>query len=871
MPRVLAVLSLACALVLSMGFEWEGRLDRLRRELTTADPAQRREVVERLAHYPAAEVRDALLSALTDRDPGVRAAAAEAAGRVRLVEAVPRLLDWLDDPDADVRAAAAQALGRIGERQALPNLVRVLGDANAGVRRAGVAALAQLGGDDVVVPLLGRLDDVDAQVRVDAATVLGRLHHPRAVVPLVGQARDDAPEVRSAVYLALGELGDARAVPALVQGTQDTAPEARLAAVSALGRVGSPEAVRPLLGLLTDPDPRLPTAVTSALGQIPGPAARDALVDALTEGRTLRPATRTLEERARRLARLGHDEELDGLVRALAASLEDGASASRISVIATTLTAIASVHGIAPAAPQLLATLEELEEPPRALLLALGASGAPEVLVPLLERLRSEDRELRASVLAALDAYFHRAPPDGRAADPLLAILGEVRPEERARVVGLLGQVGARRALGTLRALLRHPDGELRLAAVQAIGEIGDPEGGPALFELLSDRIPRLRFEAARALGAAGTGAVVDAFLDRLEQRQPIDRHAVLAGLAVALPAAELEGPRRERVWSVLLDLAQGRDGGLAARALDTIGAWAPDGAAARLAPLLRGAPARPTSEVVAVLAQLPQDEARSALGPLLDADAGVLLNTQAAWALGEVGGPEEAEALLRRAPSLRWPASAAAAFGLARLAARGALTSAAADELCRLGGGSPDPFVRANVAIALARLGAGPCDAGGPDPRRWLEPRHSTVVRAAAARWLAVAADAGAIAAPTVQATLEACAEDLLSPAVATVCGSPAFPDGEEVADIYAYAPDGETLWRRRLVALRLADGTVWLGHTDANGHLRLRSVPAGPLLLEDPTATPLEPWRTGIQRGTSPRRWYPAMLGATPRSPPR
>ena len=98
---VLAILALA-----SLGFEWEGRLTRLRRELGSHDPARRREVVQLLASYPAAEVREPLLAALEDPDAGVRVEAASAVGRVQLTEAVPRLLDWLDDPDADVRAGS---------------------------------------------------------------------------------------------------------------------------------------------------------------------------------------------------------------------------------------------------------------------------------------------------------------------------------------------------------------------------------------------------------------------------------------------------------------------------------------------------------------------------------------------------------------------------------------------------------------------------------------------------------------------------------------------------------------------------------------------------------------------------------------------
>jgi hypothetical protein len=67
--------------------------------------------------------------------------------------------------------------------------------------------------------------------------------------------------------------------------------------------------------------------------------------------------------------------------------------------------------------------------------------------------------------------------------------------------------------------------------------------------------------------------------------------------------------------------------------------------------------------------------------------------------------------------------------------------------------------------------------------------------------------------------------------------------PPTREPTDVYAYAADGVTLLRGRLTALRLTDGTAYLGYADANGHLRLPSAPKGPIRLEDPTQAPLDP----------------------------
>lgn len=831
---------------LSLGFEWEGRLTRLRRELASSDPARRREVVQLLANYPAAEVRTALLGALEDPDVGVRAEAAAAVGRVRLREAVPRLLDWLDEPEGDLRAAAARALGRIGHESAIPSLVRILGDPNGDVRRAGIAALAAIGGDEVIVPLLGRLDDREPAVRVDAATELGRLGDPRAVVPMVGRARDDAPEVRAAVYGALGELGDARAVPALIQALRDEAPSARLAAVAALGTLGSEEAVRPLVQLL-DPegDARVARAATAALGRIPGASAREAIVRALASSRTRVMATQAILDRVRRGAFAGETEDARAMVVLLAEALDQAHEPGHATQLARTLLEMASSVGIEAAAPALLSALREGRGEPPPILRALGTTGAPEALVPLLERLPSDELRVRMAVLDALERYFERAAPDGRAADPLLAVLGEVTEPEREPIIRLLGTIRAARALPALRALLAHSDPALRLAAVGAIGAIGDPDGAPALLPLLDDPNPRLRYEAARALGAAATAELSARLLERLADREPVDRHALLLALARALPRLDESGalsPELERrALERLLAFSEAHDRQLAARALDAIAAWRPSAAAEPLVRALGRAGPRAGLAIARTLGELDHPAARRALREQLASES-VSLVTAVASILGERGTKEDGALLVERALELPWPASAAAAFSLARLARRDQLDAEAAHSgLCRLAE-SHDPFVRANVAIAMAALAAPACP-DGANPLRWLGPIHASVVRAAAARWAHAAARAGHLPSAEADAALAACAGELLVPDVAAACARPTMPPLEAVADVYAYAPDGERLWSGRLVALRLADGSVWITYSDANGHLRLAGAPRGTLVLEDPAATPLEP----------------------------
>jgi hypothetical protein len=89
----------------------------------------------------------------------------------------------------------------------------------------------------------------------------------------------------------------------------------------------------------------------------------------------------------------------------------------------------------------------------------------------------------------------------------------------------------------------------------------------------------------------------------------------------------------------------------------------------------------------------------------------------------------------------------------------------------------------------------------------------------------------------------LAACSREDNDPSVARACEAPGLPPLDDHADIYAFSADGQTLLRSRPVALLLSDGSVFVGYSDVNGHIRIHRAPSGDLRLEDPGLIPLEP----------------------------
>lgn len=779
-------------------------------------------MIRLLSEYPAAAIEASVLRALEDDDTGVRAEAAETAGRVKLMVAVPLLMDWLEDPAADVRRSAVSALGRIGEPRSVASIVRALGDASADVRRASVNALAAIGTEDVVVPILGRLDDDDPIVRVAAVAALGRLGDARAVVPLVGRARDEAPQVRVAVSQALGSLGDTRAAGALVQGVDESNSDVALACIAALGRIGSDRAVPALVSASRSPDVRKARAAVAALGGVASDRARSALVTALSYGPVRTVASDALVRRS---------AEEPGVLVDLTRVLRVASNDAHVTAIAQTVTRIFDDQEAADARAETVNALLEVLEARRGsrtdVMLALARTRDERVLVPLLLQL-SVAPATRRPVLVALKEYFRlRGEADGRAADPLLAILSEARPENRALIVDLLGATRAERALPVLRPLLTHEAPDLRRAAVNAIGAIGDASGADALLPLLEDDDPATRMRAAEATGRAASSETIDALLALLRREAPTDRHAVLVALARGLARLESEAEpslaqeSRDEVTTLLVEFVKGRDEALSHRAIDTLSAWGSEAAARALSELATDGP-NGAARRLAIQALAGVDGSRELLVSALSEPR---LEAAAAAALGDSGSEADLEALTAalRSP---WPAGAAAAFGLARAARRGVLTDGStlcAETTTR------DPYIRANLAIVFA-ITRTRCDE--VNVVDWLQ-GDSPVVRAAAARWAA--------ALELAEAERASCALADLVTVVAEACADPVMPELGEVADVYAYGANGRALLRGRWVVLRFSDGTALVTKADANGHVRVNRAAGGALLLDDPITTPL------------------------------
>jgi HEAT repeat protein len=654
-----------------------------------------------------------------------------------------------------------------------------LQSSDAQERREAIALLGDYPADQVREVLLKALEDDDLGVRIEAAKAAQRVGVREAVPVLTRWLEGPDTEARAVAALAIAKLGGAAVVEALIPLLADAQPAVRAAAIEAVEETGTVKAA---------------VALRKQLGK----AAADDRILIICALARLRD-TRSLEE----MIRASRDSSPEMRVAAVQALGEVGDNR---------------------AAPVLIKGLNDQVESVRlAAAAALGRRRPTGAIAALSKRLSNADARLGEAVVAALGWFsvpqarkllvlqlqnpaLHQAAADALAAQTERATIEAIQAEaDAARGVptGVLSQSPAQTALVTANKATEKP---LQKPA-------SEEEAETLLAQIESARGQQLHHLLA-ALG------------DTLGQLRRANR---------------IETRLAAKARGALVRYVQGHDRFVAARAIAALAAWGDAAAAPIVAPLIDRSPTTRAIAATYALASFDLPDVRTLLRLRLRSE--VTKAAAAAMALGELGSRRDGPRLVRAAEqSGHWPMPASALYGVVRLARRGVLEKADLRQaLCRAGT-SKDPYLRANLAVAMAYLHAGGC-ANGPDPIEWLGSGHTPVVRAAAARWAYSAAVSGELPAETVRQALLACYLRDPEPLVASACLLPQLPRDNQTLDVTAYAADRRTLLSFYTVALRQADSSVFIGYTDLNGHLPIRSAPQGTLLLEDPAVMPLEP----------------------------
>jgi len=171
----------------------------------------------------------------------------------------------------------------------------------------------------------------------------------------------------------------------------------------------------------------------------------------------------------------------------------------------------------------------------RAMSAALGFSGRPEAVEPLIQALQDQYYEV---VLHALLSLYHLAK-DGIPFNPeaVAPYLGHPRPEVRSNAALALAQVVGPDSPPSLRLALisacQDSDAATRVHAAAALGALGDPEAFPHLVNALNDPVQLVRIRAILAMGHLKVPESVPYLIEVLER--PKEKDDVKKSAAKAL------------------------------------------------------------------------------------------------------------------------------------------------------------------------------------------------------------------------------------------------------------------------------------------------------------------------------------------------
>ena len=473
---------------------------------------------------------------------------------------------------------------------------------------------------------------------------------------------------------------------------------------------------------------------------------------------------------------------------------------------------------------------------------ALGATGDPNALVPVLGALSNKDAAIRLAAMEALRPLLGR---DARAGDVLIEHLTDEDLEVRILAAEYLGILQVSAATPKLTALAGSGNPtRLRLAAIDALGSIGalapSPEATKALVAVLREGPTELHASAATALAYIADPGVVPLLITQAQSDRGPTRHEIVRALGATLRNRPDPAARK-----ALRGLAEDANVKVAVAAIGGLAAAQQLEDAPALRTLVERAAADRRRAAAWALGELHDLGSVAALSDALSVRDDRLVG-DAAWALGEiaVSAPTDAKVkpLVERWLYLGkhggWASSINGAGALARLLwaspreARAELLGTRKDALVGLAF-HKSRLVRINAAFALSSLSG---DDTVIKPLTKLLDDASPHVRIAAAEALArVAVAANKDAAARIKTALDTAARKEIEPTVQTAlkaaqAGAPPIPPRDNWRTFQVIDPSSDNAAvRQEPYFVHGPDGIVWASYTDARGELNSEHVPAG------------------------------------------
>ncbi len=364
---------------------------------------------------------------------------------------------------------------------------------------------------------LRSLDSIDEDERQAAIQSLGQMDEPRITEILAEAVRHPVRQVRIGIARLVAARKDARAIPALVEGLRSRDEAVKPWILETFGAAAVPQ----LLELLDEDDIWFRPNVYEALGALDDPRAIEALNTRLRDPDPVK--------RSSAASVLRSDP---GNIPILLEMMQDSSPRVRSAAISALIRIAAKTGAQQNIFPTLLMALDDEEDQVViSAVLALGETGNPESVAPLLRAMLYNPSDQVCTFAKQAICKLEAAPlrelreavssPNPRVRERAIRFLSEWHdPEDvplflngfkdddfevRWAALSAFSAAAKRAAVPTLIAILKD-DGEhpnIVRSAVIDLGEIGDPAAVPALIECLQDE--ELADAAANSLYDIGT------------------------------------------------------------------------------------------------------------------------------------------------------------------------------------------------------------------------------------------------------------------------------------------------------------------------------------------------------------------------------
>ena len=432
-----------------------------------------------LQHLGAPEATTAMLDALDKTSGKLKIGMVTSLGERGDPKAVPALAKLTSATDAALARAAVHALGRVGSADAAEALAK----ASVGGALRSVWADAYLrcadkllekGSADAAAAIYRKLfaDGNARMTRIAALRGLVGAEKAKAVPTLLGLMRgQDADLAKAATRYAI-ELEGAEVTAALAEALGGMPTEAQARLLDVLTDRKDPAAAPAVLRLVDSKDEGIRVAAVRALATIGDGACVEPLARLASKGGAVGDAASSTLNRLKG----------EGVAEAMGKLLDSPEPALRAGVLS-----VLATRADKSMAPLMLKAARDKDEAVRkAAHKGLEGAAGEKELAPIVDLLLSAASSSEQSALAkALSAAARRVSDVEARSEPITAGLARAKPDVKARLLAILGNLGGEKALEAVRGQLAAKDADLATAAVRALSDWPDAAPASELLHLI--------------------------------------------------------------------------------------------------------------------------------------------------------------------------------------------------------------------------------------------------------------------------------------------------------------------------------------------------------------------------------------------------